>query len=81
MDAYLQAVNKMPKVFKIFFCILILDWFWAIWRVVVGVKNKSAFQILVAVIWFFIGAILLWVLDLISIIVNDYPFWFKEELR
>lgn len=79
MDAYLQAIEKMPRVIKVFFSIFVLDIFWAIWRVVLGVKNKSVYQILVAILWFFIGVVLLWVLDLICLIVNNYPFWFKQE--
>ena len=50
MDAYLQAIEKMPRVIKVFFSIFVLDIFWAIWRVVLGVKNKSVYQILVAII-------------------------------
>jgi hypothetical protein len=29
------------------------------------------------ILWIFFGGFVLWILDIIFIIINDYPFWFK----
>lgn len=77
MQAYIDFMDKLPKGIKIIFCFFILDWFWAFYKLFVSIKNRSAFQIFLSAIWFIIGAVLLWILDLISVISNNTPFWFK----
>ena len=77
MQSYINFMDKLPKAVKVIFCFFILDWFWTFYRLFVSIKNRSASQIFLSVLWFIIGAVLLWVLDLISIISNNSPFWFK----
>ena len=77
MSNYCKWMEKLPKWLKIVFCFFILDWFWAIWRICKGVLKKNALHVILAILWIFVGGTVLWILDLISIIVRDYPFWWK----
>ncbi len=77
MDSYIKWMEGLPKWLKVVFCFFILDWFWAIWRICKGVKANSAIQVILAILWIFFGGVILWILDLICIIVRDYPFWWK----
>ncbi len=77
MDLYISWMEKNPKWLKIVLCFWVLDWSWAIWRILKAVKSNNVLQLLLAVLWIFFGGTIGWILDIVCIILNDYPFWFK----
>lgn len=77
MDLYISWMEKNPKWLKIVLCFWVLDWSWAIWRIFKAVKSNNVLQLLLAVLWIFFGGTIGWILDIVCIILNDYPFWFK----
>jgi len=77
MNEYISWMEKNPKWLKLVLCIGPLDWSWAIWRILKGLKHNSGLEILLGILWIIVGGTVLWLLDIISIIIYDYPFWFK----
>lgn len=77
MEKFLESSNKIPRVVKVLLSFIIFDVFWAIWRIIKGFNNKSFMQVIIGFLWIVLGPFILWVLDFISTIVNDYPFWIK----
>jgi len=77
MTDYIKWMEKNPKWLKIVLCFFVLDWSWAIWRICKGIKANSLIQIVLGILWIFVGGTVLWLLDIICILINDYPFLFK----
>ena len=77
MDSYISWMEKNPKWLKIVLCFWVLDWSWAIWRILKAVKSNNVLQLLLAVLWIIFGGTIGWILDIVCIVLNDYPFWFK----
>ena len=77
MDKYVSWMEKNPKWLKIVLCFWILDWSWAIWRICKAVKHNNRVELILAILWILVGGTIGWILDIVFIILNDYPFWFK----
>lgn len=77
MDSYISWMEKNPKWLKIVLCFWVLDWSWAIWRILKAVKSNNVLQLVLAVLWILFGGTVGWILDIVCIVLNDYPFWFK----
>ena len=77
MGTYCKWMEKNPKWLKIVLCLWILDITWAIWRIFKSFKNGSFIQLVLAILWIIAAGTVGWVLDIIWILLFDYPFWFK----
>lgn len=77
MDSYIKWMEGNPKWLKIVLCFFVLDWSWAIWRILKAVKANNILQLIIAILWIPFGGVILWILDIVCILLNDYPFWFK----
>ena len=70
-------MEKNPKWLKLVLCFWILDITWAVWRILKAVQNNNGLQLVLAILWILAAGTVGWILDIIWIIVFDYPFWFK----
>lgn len=77
MNEYIKWMEKNPKLLKLVLCLPILDISWAIWRILKAIKHNNALELILGVLWIFFGGTVGWILDIICIALNDYPFWFK----
>lgn len=77
MKEYTDWMEKNPTWSKLVLCLWILDWSWAIWRICKALENNDTLQLILAILWIFFGGTIGWILDIIFIILFDYPFWFK----
>lgn len=77
MDSYIKWMEKNPKWLKLVLCLWILDISWAIWRILKAVKHNSGLELVLGILWILFGGTVGWILDIVCIILNDYPFWFK----
>ncbi len=77
MDSYIKWMEKNPKWLKLVLCLWILDISWAIWRILKAVKHNSGLEFVLGILWILFGGTVGWILDIVCIILNDYPFWFK----
>lgn len=77
MTSYIKWMERNPKWLKLLLCFFFLDITWAIWRICKGLQHGSLLEVILAILWIFVGGTVLWILDIICILLNDYPFWFK----
>lgn len=77
MGSYCKWMEKNPKWLKLILCLWVLDITWAIWRIFKSIKSGSFLQVVLAILWIIMAGTVGWVLDIIWIILFDYPFWFK----
>jgi hypothetical protein len=77
MEGYISWMEKNPKWLKLVLCLWILDITWAIFRILKAVQNNDMVQLILGILWIIAAGTIGWILDIIWIIVYDYPFWFK----
>lgn len=78
MDAYNKWMEGNPKWLKIVLCLWVLDITWAIWRILKAVAAKNWLQLVLAILWIIAAGTVGWILDIIWILLFNYPFWFKK---
>lgn len=77
MTEYIKWMERNPKWLKLVLCIWVLDWSWAIWRILKAVQKNSIVELILGIVWILWGGTIGWLFDVVSIILTDYPFWFK----
>lgn len=60
---------------KIIFALPGIDIVWAIFRIVKGVVKKDTALIVIGILWILLGWAILWVIDLVTTIINKHPIW------
>lgn len=70
-------MDNLPRIWKIVLCLPVLDIIWAIWRICKSVERGNILELVLAILWIFAGSTVLWILDIVFIILYNYPFWFK----
>ena len=66
----IEAIDNLPLILKVIFCIPCLDIIWAIYRIIKGVETNSVLLIVVGVLWIIPGGAICWVVDLITFLLN-----------
>jgi len=77
MEGYISWMEKNPKWLKLVLCLWILDITWAIFRIFKAIQNNDMVQLILGILWILAAGTIGWILDIIWIIIYDYPFWFK----
>ena len=67
---FVEAIDNLPPILKILFCIPCLDIIWAIYRIIKGVETGSALLIVVGILWIIPGGMICWIADLITVILS-----------
>lgn len=68
MKNFIKAMNDLPFILKLILCIPALDIIWAVYRIVKGITKESLVQIIVGVLWIVPGAVFLWLVDIIGVL-------------
>lgn len=68
MKQFVKAMNDLPFILKLILCIPALDIIWAVYRIVKGITKESLVQIIVGVLWIVPGAVFLWLVDIICVL-------------
>lgn len=68
MKNFIKAMNDLPFILKLILCIPALDIIWAVYRIVKGITKESLVQIIVGVLWIVPGAVFLWLVDIIGLL-------------
>lgn len=66
---FVKAIDNLPWIVKLLLCLPIVDIIWAIYRIVKGVAKGNAILIIAGILWIVLGAVILWLIDLICIII------------
>lgn len=77
MNEFLKAIDSLPKVIKILLAIPFLDIIWVVYRLGLSITQKSTLGIVLAVILIIVGIPFLWIVDIITLIVEDKVLWFE----
>lgn len=73
MNSMVKWLENAPIWLKVIFALPVLDIVWAIFRIVKGIAKKDYGLVLVGVLWILLGWAILWIVDLISILINKHP--------
>jgi len=69
MKDYIKFIEGLPFIVKLIFALPILD------GILYGIYRIAKGSIILGIIWIFVGAAILWIIDLISVIVNGKVKW------
>ena len=75
MKEMINWFENAPLWLKIIFALPGIDIVWAIFRIVKGVAKKDTFLIVIGILWILLGWALLWVVDIVTILLNKHPIW------
>ncbi len=72
MKDLVKAIDSMPWIIKIIFALPGIDGivYGLLYRLPKGLIKKDVFQIIVGLLWFFLGFVILWIIDLITVLLN-----------
>ena len=73
MKGFVKWMDDAPLWLKIIFALPVLNIVWAVYRIVKGCATNSILLIIVGILWIFLGATILWLVDLICICVWKQP--------
>lgn len=73
MKDVVKAFDDMPWILKLVLCLPVLNIAWAIYRICKGADTKNTLMLVAGILWIFLGATVLWLVDLICTIVWKKP--------
>ena len=74
MAGLVKAFDNLPWIVKLILALPGIDGIaWGIYRVAKGVTKNDMVQIIVGIVWIFLGIALLWIIDIVTIILYKKP--------
>lgn len=64
MKSYVSFINGLPWIVRLIFALPVLD------GIIYGIYRIAKGRVLIGILWIFVGAAILWIIDLITVIVN-----------
>lgn len=74
---FLKWMDGNPKWLKVILAIPMLQIVWGIYRVVKAIKKKNILFIIIGILLIVPGALLVWLVDMITLIVMDKILWIE----
>ena len=71
MKNFLKEMDNLPKLLKLILCLPARDIIWGVYRIIKGVTKESLVQLIVGILWIVPGAVFLWLVDMICLLLND----------
>lgn len=75
MKGFIDAMDKLPLLVKILLAIPMLDIVWVAYRIARSVEKKNTLGIVLGIVMIFIGIPFLWLIDIVTIIINGNVWW------
>jgi len=75
---FVKAMDNLPWIVKLIFALPGLNIIWGIYRLVKGIVKKNGVLTIAGIVWIFAGWVILWVIDLITVIANGRPTVFAD---
>ena len=73
MKGLVKWFEDAPVWLKIIFALPGLDIIWAIFRIVKGAVKGKISLVLIGILWILLGWAILWIIDIVSIIIQKHP--------
>ena len=72
MKGYVKFLDELPLIVKIILALPGLDgFFWGLYRLIKGIQKNNLVTIIVGIIWIFGGIVLLWIIDLYTLVTSN----------
>lgn len=75
MKAYVSAFDNFSKVVKVLLALPFLDILWVVYRLCKSIASKNTLGIVLGIILIIVGIPFLWLVDIITIVLNDKVIW------
>ena len=76
MKALVKWFDDAPKFLKFILALPFLDIVWVIYRIGKSLAKKDTLGVVLGVILLIVGIPFLWLIDMVTIILNDKVIWF-----
>ena len=77
MKGLVKAFDDLPWILKLIFALPGLDGIlWGIYRIAKGLSTNNTMLVIIGILWIFLGFAILWIIDIVSIILNKKLVWF-----
>jgi len=71
MKSYIQWLDQSSKLVKVLLALPFLDGiFWGLYRLFKGIVKNDGLAIVMGIIWIFVGAAILWIIDIITLVMT-----------
>lgn len=70
-----SAFDNLPKWAKIFLALPFLDILWVVYRLFRSIEKSNVLGIVLAVLLLVLGIPFLWLVDIITLIIQDKVYW------
>ena len=74
MKQLIQAIDDLPLIVKIIFCLPAVDIIWTIYRLCRSIDKQNTLGIVLAIVLLFFSPFV-WLIDLICVILNHKIWW------
>lgn len=75
MKELIKSFDNLPKLVKIILALPVLDIVWAIYRLCKSIDKGNFIGIILAIVLIIVCPVILWILDLITIILSNKVLW------
>lgn len=70
-------MDRQSKLVKVILALPILDIIWVIYRIAKSAKKNHMLGVVLGIVLIIVGILFLWLIDIITIVLNDKVLWFK----
>lgn len=78
MDSVAKAIEGLPFIVKLIFCIPVLDIIWSVYKICKSGAAKNVLGIILGVLCIVPGAFFIWIIDLVTLIVKGDRVWWLD---
>ena len=75
MESLIKAIDNLPKIVKLIFCIPAIAIIWMIYRLCRSLAKKNIVGIVLAIVLVFVGIPFMWLIDLLCILFKGKIWW------
>ena len=75
MKDIIKLFEDLPLIAKIILCIPVLDIVWSVYKIIRSLDKKDVLGIVLGVLTIFPGAFFIWIVDLVTVILNGNVWW------
>ncbi len=75
MKNLIKAFDDLPLIVKVILCIPMLDIVWSIYKICRSVDKSNVVGIVLGILTIFPGAFFIWIIDLVTLLINGKVWW------
>lgn len=75
MKNLIKTFDDLPLIVKVIFCIPMLDIIWSIYKLCKSLDKGNVLGIVLAILTIIPGAFFIWIIDLVTVLLNGNVWW------